>query len=152
MPQCSFYEHIQYTFYEHSLSNTYFLPGYLIKYYENFLVTSLIPVPMLQLYPDTMYFELQYIGTATNQLPQEVISLINRFYPHIDPRVYFRNDFSTGKFFKKHRNTDMLMRSSVVYKYTCDCCQQSYISSTELQLFCRCAQHKGVSFRTGVFN
>ena len=40
------------------------------------------------------------------------------------------------------------MRSSVVYEYTCDCCQQSYIGSTSLQLFRRCAQHKGVSFRT----
>ena len=36
----------------------------------------------------------------------------------------------------------------VLYEYTCDCCQQSYIGSTSLQLYRRCTQHKGVSFRT----
>ena len=43
----------------------------------------------------------------------------------------------------------MLVRSSVIYKYTCNCCQQSYIGSTVLQLLRRCAQHRGISFRTG---
>ena len=45
----------------------------------------------------------------------------------------------------------MLVRSSVVYKYTCDCCQQFYIGSTALQLFRRCAQRRG-SFKILIFN
>ena len=39
--------------------------------------------------------------------------------------------------------------SYVIYKYTCDCCQQFYIGSTQLQMFMRTSRHKGRSFRTG---
>ena len=41
------------------------------------------------------------------------------------------------------------LRSSVVYKYTCECSEQSHIGSTKPQLFCRCAQHFGVSHSRG---
>ena len=46
-------------------------------------------------------------------------------------------------------NTPVLLPSSVVYQYTCDSCEQSYIGSTKLQMFYRCSQHCGVSHRTG---
>ena len=48
-----------------------------------------------------------------------------------------------------HYSTDMLKCSPVVCKYTGGYCQQFYIGSTALQLFRRCAQHRGNSFRTG---
>ena len=80
---------------------------------------------------------------------EELLDIIGKFYPQIDPKFYFRHIFTIGSFFKRHTPSDMLVRSSLIYKYTCDCCQQSYIGSTSLQLFRRCAQHKGVSFRTG---
>ena len=95
-----------------------------------------------------VYLELPFIGHATGSLRRELLLLVNRFYPQIDPKLYFKNNFSIGSLLKKRRTTNMLMRSSVVYKYTCDCCQQSYIGSTTLQLFRRSAQYKGVSFRT----
>ena len=40
-----------------------------------------------------------------------------------------------------------MMRSNIIYKYKCDC-DQSYIGSTAVQLFVRCAQHRGFSHRT----
>ena len=42
----------------------------------------------------------------------------------------------------------MLLRSSAIYKYTRDRCQQSYLGSTALQIR-RFAKHRGISFRTG---
>ena len=42
----------------------------------------------------------------------------------------------------------MFVRSSVIYRYGCDCCQQSYIGRTVLQLYRRCTQHRRISFRT----
>ena len=42
----------------------------------------------------------------------------------------------------------MFVLSSLIQKYRCAYCQQSYIGSTLLQLFRRYAQHKGISFRT----
>ena len=56
-----------------------------------------------------------------------------------------------GLFFNRHTPSDILVRTSLIYKYTCDCCQQSYIGSTTLQLFRRCAQRRGASLKTGRF-
>ena len=65
------------------------------------------------------------------------------------PSFIFERVLLSVRFFKKHYPTDMIVRSSVIYQYTCDCCQLSYIGSTALQLFRRCALHRGISFRTG---
>jgi hypothetical protein len=95
-----------------------------------------------------IYVELPQIGYQTNKMKSEVIKLLNEFYPQISPYPFFKNTFKIGTFFRKTEKPSVPMRSSVVYKYTCDCCQQSYIGSTILQMFIRCSRHKGVSFRT----
>ena len=107
----------------------------------------LIPTVLKQ----TFYAQLPFIGTDGAQMPKALLDIIGKFYPQIDPKFSFRHNFTIGSFFKRHTPSDMLVRSSLIYKYTCDCCQQSHISSTFLQLFRRCAQHKEVSFRTGTF-
>ena len=63
--------------------------------------------------------------------------------------LYFRNSAMISSFFIKIMNTPVPLRSSVVYQYMCDCCEQSYIGSTKLQMFYRCSQHCSVSHRTG---
>jgi hypothetical protein len=78
----------------------------------------------------------------------ELRSLFAKFFPQINPNFYYRKTATIGSFFKRTETSDMLVRSSVVYQYTCDCCQRSYIGSTMLQMFRRCASHRGVSFRT----
>ena len=95
-----------------------------------------------------IYFELPQIGNQTKKMKSELTKLLNEFYPQISPYPFFRNTFKIGSFFRKTDKPAVDMRSSVVYKYTCDCCQQSYIGSTVLQMFIRCSRHKGVSFRT----
>ena len=40
------------------------------------------------------------------------------------------------------------LRSSVVYKYVCECCNASYVGKTARHLRTRIAEHKGISPRT----
>ena len=95
------------------------------------------------------YTELPFIGSQTKKLIAELRTLLGSFYPQINVNFYFKNNFTIGSYFNKHvGDSSMMMRSSVVYPYNCDCCQQSYIGSTRLQMFVRCARHAGVSFRT----
>ena len=96
-----------------------------------------------------MYAQLPFIGSSTTAMRNELLEILGKFHPQINPKFYFRKGFTIGTFFKKHYPTDMFVRSSVIYQYTCDCCQQSYIGSTALQLFRRLSQHRGISFRTG---
>jgi len=43
----------------------------------------------------------------------------------------------------------MPLRTSAVYKFTCDCCQQSYMARAILQMFRRYSGDQDLSFRTG---
>ena len=97
----------------------------------------------------TVYINLPFIGDQTSKLLEEIRQLMCRFYPQINPRFYFKNTNTIARFFNKYDNPDVLVRSSIIYKYTCNCSLQ-YIGSTQLQLFRRVSQHKGVSFRTGI--
>ena len=76
-------------------------------------------------------------------------NLLNQFYPQVNPRFYFKNNNAIARLFRKCDAPDVMMSSSIIYKYTCDCSLQ-YIGSTQLQLFRRVSQHRGVSFRTGI--
>ena len=76
-------------------------------------------------------------------------TLIDQFHPQLSPHIYLKNNFKIGLFLKKAGNMPQLLSSSVVYKCTCECSEESYIGSTKPQLFCRCAQHFGGFHRTG---
>ena len=73
--------------------------------------------------------------------------MLFKYYPHIKPLFYFTNN-KIGSFFRRVPRAEMFLRSSVVYKYKCDCCEQFYVGSTKLQLYVRKAQHFGVSHLT----
>jgi len=96
-----------------------------------------------------VYLELPWIGKQSKKMRTDLQQLFSSFYPQLKPNFYYRNNFSIGSFFRNSDRKEALMQSHVVYKYTCHCCQQCYIGSTSVQLFKRCAQHLGVSFRTG---
>lgn len=108
-----------------------------------------IPVQRITVPKQNVYMNLPLLGYQNNKMKLEVQSLIEKYFPQVSPSFYFRNLHKIGSFFRIKDSPDMLMRSSVIYEYKCDCCQQSYIGSTTLQMFRRIAQHKGVSFRTG---
>ena len=105
-----------------------------------------INVPLL-----VKYFEVPYIGKQSQELKDELLSLIREFFPHIAPGLYFRCYRRIGGFFNLKDRPTMMMRSGVVYEYKCDSCIQSYIGSTSVNMFIRIAQHRGVSYRTDRF-
>ena len=95
------------------------------------------------------YLELPYIGRQSKQMMHEVKQLVAKFFPQINAKFYSRNNNKISSVFRRDLvETDVLMGSNIVYKYNCDCCQQSYIGSTMLQMFVRVHKHKGTSFRT----
>ena len=84
----------------------------------------------------------------SKDLIKELKHLIGRYYPQLQPAFYFVNHRTIRSFFcLKDRPLD-LMRSNVIYQYTCSC-DQRYIGSTSVNLYVRTAQHQGISHRTG---
>ena len=95
-----------------------------------------------------MYAKLPFLSSSATAMSKELLRGTGQILFSNQPQSIFSKEFFYRFIFKHHYPSDMLVRSSVIYKYTCDCYQQSYIGNTALQLL-RCAQHRGVSFRTG---
>ena len=95
-----------------------------------------------------IYLSLPFLGQNSDNLSRELRSLLNHYFPFLDPIFYFRSHNKIGSWFCLKDRPNPAMRSNVIYQYKCDC-DQSYIGSTTVQLFIRCAQHRGFSHRTG---
>ena len=76
------------------------------------------------------------------------MSLVRRFYPHVDLNCIFRNSFTIGCLFCFKDRLPLILRTSVIYQFSCGQCSSSYIGQTVKQLKVRISQHKGRSFRT----
>lgn len=95
------------------------------------------------------YFVLPYFGDQSAMMQRDVVSLLSKFYPYLNPKIVLRNRLSIGTFFRYKDRLPKLVHSGVVYKYCCASCQASYVGSTYQRLFTRVTQHQGRSHRTG---
>ena len=97
------------------------------------------------------YFPLPYFGAESEKMKREVISLLTKVYPFLNPRIVLRNPFSVSTFFKYKDRLPKCCQSSVVYEFSCASCGASYVGSTLRNLHSRIQQHLGKSVRTGKF-
>ena len=105
--------------------------------------------PLITVSRHTVYMEVPYIGYETNKMMLEIKRLTSRFFPQLRSLFYSRNQHKLSNYFQKcSGDPSVLVSSNVIYKYTCDSCQLSYVGSTILQMFMRIHKHKGTSFRT----
>ena len=100
-------------------------------------------VPKMKIYSVIPYIRDTFFQ---NKLKQIISSHIGA----IDVKLIPMNPLKIGSFFKVKDQTDYLMSSGVVYKYTCPRCDRgTYIGSTHRLLKVRIDAHRGVSYRTG---
>ena len=92
--------------------------------------------------------ELPYIGRKSKQMVRELRRIIEEHCLHVKPAFFFKCQRRIRSFFPLKDSVPVMMKSDVIYKYTCDC-SQSYIGSTTVNLYIRISQHRGLSFRTG---
>ena len=76
------------------------------------------------------------------------MSLVRSFYPHVNLKCIFRNSFTIGSLFSFKDGLPLMLRTSVMYQFSCRQCSSSYIGQTVKQLKVRISQHKSRSFRT----
>ena len=74
--------------------------------------------------------------------------LIQNFFPHIDLKVCFTNNFKISSLFKSKDVMPVELRSNFIYKFECGICQDSYIGHSTKTARFRWCQHLGISFRT----
>ena len=120
--------------------------GQVAKYLSN-CYSSTVPlstVPKL-----SKYLVFPYLGYNSKKIEKEIKALILRFYPQLDLRLIFTNNFTIGSLFRHKEATPTHLCSSIVYKFICERCNSSYVGSTIRHLKTRVDEHRGVSSRTG---
>ncbi|WP_317582632.1 hypothetical protein, partial [Streptococcus pyogenes] len=96
-----------------------------------------------------IYFSIPFTGKHSLEIRTKLSKLISSCFPQIELRVIFKSGRRLSSFFKFKDSIPKLMRSNVVYKYTCRCCGASYIGQTQRLLHTRISEHLGVSPLTG---
>ena len=76
------------------------------------------------------------------------MSVVRKYYPHIDLKIVFTNKFSIGSLFKFKESLPISLCSGIIYTYKCALCNECYTGSTTRQLQCRIAEHMERSVRT----
>ena len=119
------------------------------KYLKKFLNNKFQPIFPVPTVPKLdFYASLPYVND-TNFLTL-LKHIIERYFYCVNPKLVLRNPRTIGSIFKFKDTVPDLMRSLVVYKYTCPRCNLgTYLGSTKRMLKVRIDSHRGVSHRTG---
>ena len=95
------------------------------------------------------YYSFPFMGPYTKTIQKELLLLITKYYPFLDPKLIFSNSFKIGSFFHFKDAFEPLMRAGVVYIYNCPKCDLGkYIGCTSRLLKVRICGHMGISHRT----
>ena len=101
-------------------------------------------VPKLEI-----YCKMPYLGELDSLFKKELQSILDKSYPFAKFFIVSKNPLKISSFFHLKSKTSVLLRSNIIYKYTCSNCKlESYIGSTTRPLKTRVCEHMGISFRT----
>ena len=96
------------------------------------------------------YTVLPYISpTANKDIKKSLSKLIGDYFPQLNFKLIFKNDYCVESFFRFKDRVPTPMLSNVVYKYSCGQCTATYYGETTRHLKTRIAEHRGLSARTG---
>ena len=96
-----------------------------------------------------LYISLPFTINA-DTMKRELTKVLDKLYPYVEFRFVFKNPLTLGSLFSFKDTLPELMRSSVIYKYTCPKCNfGTYVGCTKRLLKVRIDSHRGVSHRTG---
>ena len=105
-----------------------------------------MPVPTVP----KLNFYASFFYTKDAKFLSVLSHIIRKHFNCRIPKLVFRNPRTIGSLFRYKDSIPELMRSMVVYKYTCPRCNLgTYLGSTKRMLKVRIDSHRGISHRTG---
>ena len=75
-------------------------------------------------------FTLPFSGLHSVQIRNQINKLFSSAYPHIQIRCIFRPMQRLSTFFRFKDRIPLSLRSRIVYKYKCQCCNALYVGET----------------------
>ena len=99
---------------------------------------------------DVFYCSIPYISEFKNQkIVSELNLIFRKYYPQLNLRLIFKNNFTIQNFFKFKDVIPENVRSNLVYEFQCRTCKSYYIGETTRHFHTRISEHLGISPRTG---
>ena len=91
----------------------------------------------------------QFRGNSSSNFRHKMMSLIGRYFPEVDLRIIFTNNYRIKSYFPSRPRTLHGLNAGIVYLYNCGGCNSSYIGKSTRHLTVRIHEHMGSSARTG---
>ena len=92
---------------------------------------------------------LPFLGVHSSQVRNQINKLFSSAYPHIQIRCIFRPMQRLSDFFRFKDRISLCLRSRIVYKYKCQCCNALYVGESVRHFHKRNPEHMGISAFTG---
>ena len=96
-----------------------------------------------------VYFSTYFLGDLTKTISKEIHQFIGESYPQIQLQFVYKSYSTIGNHFCFKDRQPQMLRSNLIYKYTCERCKAFYIGKTIQQFAARISEHRGISARTG---
>ena len=129
-------------------NNSY--PSFLVnKYIKDFLNNKFQPCHPIPNVPKLlMYASIPFVHSKKFKV--QLQQIINNMFPALEIRLVSKNTMTLGSLFSYKDKLPTLMRSLVVYCFTCPKCKVGkYVGATKRLLKVRIDSHLGISHRTG---
>ena len=99
---------------------------------------------------DQYYLSMPYLGEVSRKIRSRVQQIVGMYYPQLDVRLIFTNNFRIRNLFKLKDTFPDPLRSHIVYTYKCSgCTTAQYVGLTTRHFYTRQCEHEGISERTG---
>ena len=109
-----------------------------------------MPLPLSGLVTTKLDFYASLPYSNDKQFLKTLTIIIKKYFSCLNPKLVLRNPKTVASLFRFKDSVPKLMRSLVVYKYTCPRCNLgTYLGSTKRILKVRIDSHSGISHRTG---
>ena len=92
---------------------------------------------------------LPFLGVHSSQVRNQINKLFSSAYPHIQIRCIFRPMQRLSDFFRFKDRVSLCLRSRIVYKYKCQCCNALYVGESVRHFHKRNPEHMGIYTFTG---
>lgn len=123
---------------------------FLDKCVKRFLDKIYIPrVPIITVPRKEIFICLPYLGKMSLVTRTKLCNIVRKNLPQCDLKVIFKSNCRLSGFFKYKDKVEKALLSKVVYKFTCGCCNASYIGETKRHFKVRACEHMGLSPLTG---
>ena len=133
-------------FFKKNCYPNHIFPAFLNKFVNNVLQPAApsYDVPKLK-----HRISFPFLGNLSRQFKTDINKIIQKYLPFLSIDIIFVNPLSLSNYFKFKDSLTTVMRSNLVYLFTCPRCPRgTYVGLTSRMLKVRIDSHMGISCRT----